>query len=784
MKKQYENNIRKGGIAEEIAILKQRREARKAKEEKKNLSQSSGQKKKEQDQKFLKMITQKKSNLYKSNFPEPPIDSSDSKIFVVVRKRPIFQKEINNGEIDCISVINPRVYIHECKIQIDGITKYLEDHEFYFDATFGENSKNYDIYNITLYPMINLVLNQGIVTCFAYGQTGSGKTFTMNALEKEAIDDLFSESEKMGNPFDFYVSFFEIYRGSLYDLLNNKNKVEILDDKNGKVHIYGLINQIAETPEMMHHIIDSANAIRTTHNTVINETSSRSHAICNIVIKLKNSDEEFGKLSLVDLAGSERAQETQSNDKERRAEGAEINKSLLALKECIRALDEKKNNPDQHVPFRASKLTHVLRDSFVSKSDKSRIIMISCVMPSYKCCNHSLNTLRYSDRLKEKTKHHFGGNYNNININARGVNSNPIGNNNNNNMNNNNNINSNLNFKNFHSSNINYNINISNNNINNHFGSSSSNNNNALFQKSYTREITSASSNRINYQNKKIININTNANNVNISNSNVNTNKYSNTNQNNNSKIIKKDISPKNKNNIPNSVKKIAIPPTKNETKNNNKKLDILKTKNSGIKYEDKFFMMKEDDELDKQKRNKFNYDKKKDDNNIIKKEEDKNKKIIESEKNNKNKEEDLNEKDWDYVKNKNKIIEDTNTDSKSNNNDKENNDENEEREELQEEDEEEEGEINHIEDKEDLNSIGEEIINNHMNIVKESANILSEEGDLITNIKGVGKIPNFSLDNYIDGLEIIVDKKLDMYSQIKSKIKKYRKAQKSNGQS
>ena len=492
MRKQYENNIRKGGIAEEIAILKQRREARKAKEEKKNIPQSSGQKKKEQDQKFLKMITQKKSNLFKSNFPEPPIDSSDSKIFVVVRKRPIFQKEINNGEIDCISVINPRVYIHECKIQIDGITKYLEDHEFYFDATFGEDSKNYDIYNITLYPMINLVLNQGIVTCFAYGQTGSGKTFTMNALEKEAIDDLFSESEKMGNPFDFYVSFFEIYRGSLYDLLNNKSKVEILDDKNGKVHIYGLINQIAETPQMMHHIIDSANAIRTPHNTVTNETSSRSHAICNIVIKLKNSDEEYGKLSLVDLAGSERAQETQSNNKERRAEGAEINKSLLALKECIRALDEKKNNPDQHVPFRASKLTHVLRDSFVSKNDKSRIIMISCVMPSYKCCNHSLNTLRYSDRLKEKTKHHFGGNYNNININARGVNSNPIGNNSNINSNNNN-IGSN-NIKSYISSNINYNYNISptNNNVNKHINiNTHENQNHSQLQKSYTREISS-----------------------------------------------------------------------------------------------------------------------------------------------------------------------------------------------------------------------------------------------------------------------------------------------------
>ena len=656
MKKQYENNIRKGGIAEEIAILKQRREARKAKEEKKNIPQSSGQKKKEQDQKFLKMITQKKSNLFKSNFPQPPIDSSDSKIFVVVRKRPIFQKEINNGEIDCISVINPRVYIHECKIQIDGITKYLEDHEFYFDATFGENSKNYDIYNITLYPMINLVLNQGVVTCFAYGQTGSGKTFTMNALEKEAIDDLFSESEKMGNPFDFYVSFFEIYRGSLYDLLNNKSKVEILDDKNGKVHIYGLINQIADTPQMMHHIIDSANAIRTTHNTVTNETSSRSHAICNIVIKLKNSDEEYGKLSLVDLAGSERAQETQSNDKERRAEGAEINKSLLALKECIRALDEKKNNPDQHVPFRASKLTHVLRDSFVSKNDKSRIIMISCVMPSYKCCNHSLNTLRYSDRLKEKTKHHFGGNYNNININARGVNSNPIGNNSNINNNSNNNIGSN-NIKSYISSNINYNISPTNNNMNKHINiNTHENQNHSQLQKSYTREISSPS-NRQNKEYKKKYILNSN---INITNSNLNNNS-NNKISNNNNKIPKKENLSTTNTSTNNNTKKIIIPP-KNDYKS--KKSDILKSKNSGIKYEDKFFMMKEEDELDKQKRAKYNSVHINDNsNNKITKNEPPSQPIKKSE-------DSEEKKDWDYVKTKNKNNEQINLNKNEINND------------------------------------------------------------------------------------------------------------------
>ena len=723
------------------------------------------------------MITQKKSNLFKSNFPQPPIDSSDSKIFVVVRKRPIFQKEINNGEIDCISVINPRVYIHECKIQIDGITKYLEDHEFYFDATFGEDSKNYDIYNITLYPMINLVLNQGIVTCFAYGQTGSGKTFTMNALEKEAIDDLFSESEKMGNPFDFYVSFFEIYRGSLYDLLNNKSKVEILDDKNGKVHIYGLINQIAETPQMMHHIIDSANAIRTTHNTVTNETSSRSHAICNIVIKLKNSDEEYGKLSLVDLAGSERAQETQSNNKERRAEGAEINKSLLALKECIRALDEKKNNPDQHVPFRASKLTHVLRDSFVSKNDKSRIIMISCVMPSYKCCNHSLNTLRYSDRLKEKTKHHFGGNYNNININARGVNSNPIGNNSNINSNNNN-IGSN-NIKSYISSNINYNYNISptNNNVNKHINiNTHENQNHSQLQKSYTREISSPS-NRQNNEYKKYNILNSN---INIINSSLNNNSNNKNYSNNNNKIHKKENLSTNNTSTNNNTKKIVVPP-KNDYKS--KKSDILKSKNSGIKYEDKFFMMKEEDESDKQKRVKYNSvhinDNSNNNNNKITKKEPNTQQI-------KNKVKDSEEKkDWDYVKTQNKNNEEINLNQNEINNEMENEENNEN--EINEEFEEEEEEIiqkeeNDNDNDNNINNIGEDIINKHMVIIKESANILSEEGDLITNIKGVGKKQNFTLDNYIDGLELIVDKKLDLYQEIENKIKKYRKAKITNG--
>ena len=757
MKKQYENNIRKGGIAEEIAILKQRREARKAKEDKKNINQSSGQKQKEQDQKFLKMITKKKESIYKNNKPLTHIDASDSKIFVVVRKRPIFQKEINNGEIDCISVINPRVYIHECKIQIDGITKYLEDHEFYFDGTFGENNNTLDVYNITIAPMIELILNEGIVTCFAYGQTGSGKTYTMKGLEKEAIDDLYNESEKMGNIFDFYVSFFEIYRGNLYDLLNNKNKVEILDDKNGKVHIYGLYNQIADSPEMMHHIIDSANAIRTTHNTVTNETSSRSHAICNIVVKLKGSDEEYGKLSLVDLAGSERAQETQCNDKERRAEGAEINKSLLALKECIRALDEKKTNPDQHVPFRASKLTHVLRDSFVSKSDKSRIIMISCIMPSYKCCNHSLNTLRYSDRLKEKTKQHFGGNYNNININARGVNSNPIGNNNNNN--------------NFRNSYFNNNVN----NFNNNNKNNSGNNNNRIYQKSITKENIVQNIKINNNKINKSINNNIINNNIINNNNNNNVINYKKNNKNDN---LKRDNTLSQKN--ANDAKKA------NNTNNNYKKSEIPKYKNN-IKYEDKFYMM-EEDENEMQKRNKYLYNSNYNNNISTKKNNE------ESEQNFKNKDEneDEDEKDWNYVQkqeekeNENMEENEINNNKYYNKEDEDNVNDYEDNNNAMEEEEDNDGNNNinnnqvddNIENQieNELSKIGEDIIDYHMNVIKESANSLSEEGDLITNIKGVGKEQNFTLDEYILGLEKIVDKKLDMYGIIKGKILKYKK--------
>uniref|UniRef100_A0A7S2YAH1 Kinesin-like protein n=1 Tax=Entomoneis paludosa TaxID=265537 RepID=A0A7S2YAH1_9STRA len=143
--------------------------------------------------------------------------------------------------------------------------------------------------------------------------------------------------------------------------------------------------------------------------TEANDTSSRSHAICQIMLRDVRNDKLRGKISLVDLAGSERGTDTKSHNSQRRAESADINTSLLALKECIRALDKNASSGQpassaQHVPYRGSKLTLILKDCFTSS--KAMTTMIATVSPGASSTDHSLNTLRYADRIKE---HKVGG---------------------------------------------------------------------------------------------------------------------------------------------------------------------------------------------------------------------------------------------------------------------------------------------------------------------------------------------------------------------------------------
>jgi kinesin family protein 2/24 len=170
-------------------------------------------------------------------------------------------------------------------------------------------------------------------------------------------------------------------------------------------------------------------SIRTSGTTAANSNSSRSHAVLQIILKTstpisihsnvssssRNNNhnnpatprrlmKEVGKMSLIDLAGSERGKDTASGDRLQRMEGSEINKSLLALKECIRALGR---GDGSHVPFRGSTLTKVLRDSFIG--DKSKVCMIAMVSPTHSDVENTMNTLRYADRVKELRASDNGG---------------------------------------------------------------------------------------------------------------------------------------------------------------------------------------------------------------------------------------------------------------------------------------------------------------------------------------------------------------------------------------
>lgn len=335
-------------------------------------------------------------------------NSSDNipKIRVAVRKRPLNKKEISKNEMDIIDIRNGNtVVVKELKNKVD-LTKYVEEHNFAFDMAFDENTTNEIIYIEAVRPMIEAAFNKTKVTCFAYGQTGSGKTFTMmgpgsNALEMGtpglyllSAFDIFSYLEyEQYNHLEIWVSFYEIYCGKLYDLLNERTLLTAREDGKQNICIVGLTEKQATSLSSMMQLIEYGLKARTVGVTGANSDSSRSHGIIQIAIKEPNGN-PHGKISFIDLAGSERAADTIDTNKQTRLDGAEINKSLLALKECIRALDQDK----KHTPFRGSKLTLVLRDSFTGNC---KTLMIANISPCNSCSEHTLNTLRYADRVKE-----------------------------------------------------------------------------------------------------------------------------------------------------------------------------------------------------------------------------------------------------------------------------------------------------------------------------------------------------------------------------------------------
>uniref|UniRef100_A0A3Q3QLD3 Kinesin-like protein n=1 Tax=Monopterus albus TaxID=43700 RepID=A0A3Q3QLD3_MONAL len=334
----------------------------------------------------------------------------EHRICVCVRKRPLNKKELAMKDLDVITIPSKDVVmVHEPKQKVD-LTRYLENQTFRFDYAFDDSTTNEMVYRFTARPLVETIFERGMATCFAYGQTGSGKTHTMGGdfsgknqdcskgIYVLSARDVFLMLKKPNYKkldLQVYSTFFEIYSGKVFDLLNRKAKLRVLEDGKQQVQVVGLQEKEVKCTEDVLKLIEVGNSCRTSGQTSANAHSSRSHAVFQIILRRKGK--MHGKFSLIDLAGNERGADTSSADRQTRLEGAEINKSLLALKECIRALG--RNKP--HTPFRASKLTQVLRDSFIGEN--SRTCMIATISPGMTSCENTLNTLRYANRVKELT---------------------------------------------------------------------------------------------------------------------------------------------------------------------------------------------------------------------------------------------------------------------------------------------------------------------------------------------------------------------------------------------
>ena len=379
---------RRSNVVKEVDKIKKQREERRARQaeqkaekiELMNAVDPSNQSQWE----FLSMIRD-----YREQLEFKPITFNDPvefhQICVAVRKRPLNKKEIQRKDIDVITI--PRkdlTIVHEPKQKVD-LTRYLENQLFRFDYAFDETADNELVYKYTAKPLVQTIFEGGMATCFAYGQTGSGKTHTMggnfNGKSQDCTKGIYAlvakdvfhllKTKYRSDNLAVYASFFEIYSGKVFDLLNAKSKLRVLEDAKQQVQVVGLQERTVESVDDVLRLIQTGNNIRTSGVTSANNHSSRSHAVFQIILKKSNGKTLRGKFSLIDLAGNERGADTSSANRQTRMEGAEINKSLLALKECIRALGRK----GAHLPFRASKLTQVLRDSFIGEN--SRTCMVS-----------------------------------------------------------------------------------------------------------------------------------------------------------------------------------------------------------------------------------------------------------------------------------------------------------------------------------------------------------------------------------------------------------------------
>ncbi|XP_046701714.1 kinesin-like protein KIF1A isoform X12 [Silurus meridionalis] len=347
---------------------------------------------------------------------------------VAVRVRPFNSREMSKES--------------KCIIQMSGNTTTIinpkvpkETKSFSFDYSYWSHTSPEDINYASQQQVYNdigeeMLLHafEGYNVCiFAYGQTGAGKSYTMMGKQEkdqqgiipQLCEDLFTKINDSNTDnsmsYSVEVSYMEIYCERVRDLLNPKNKGNLRVREHPLLGPY--VEDLSKLAVMSYNdiqdLMDSGNKARTVAATNMNETSSRSHAVFNIIFTQRrhdaetdNTSEKVSKISLVDLAGSERADSTGAKGT-RLKEGANINKSLTTLGKVISALAEvdsgsnknkKKKKVESFIPYRDSVLTWLLRENL---GGNSRTAMVAALSPADINYDETLSTLRYADRAKQ-----------------------------------------------------------------------------------------------------------------------------------------------------------------------------------------------------------------------------------------------------------------------------------------------------------------------------------------------------------------------------------------------
>ena len=341
---------------------------------------------------------------------------------VVVRCRPLSTKETQAKRKKSVQV-DPKMG----QITIKGMKKDKKSpvvKTFTFDQVYDEGSTQREIYENTAKPIVQSSLDGYNGTIFAYGQTGTGKSHTMEGKDDppdlrgiipNSCCHIFDEIAKSNNTTEFLVrsSYIEIYNEEIRDLLskNPQNRLELKENPEKGVYVKGLTAFVVKGVKEILNVITVGKRNRTVGETLMNQDSSRSHAIFMITIEsstiaapqgqappgMENKESastiRVGKLNLVDLAGSERQSKTGATGT-RLKEATKINLSLSALGNVISALVDGKGG---HIPYRDSKLTRMLQDSL---GGNTKTLMIANVGPADMNFDETLSTLRYANRAK------------------------------------------------------------------------------------------------------------------------------------------------------------------------------------------------------------------------------------------------------------------------------------------------------------------------------------------------------------------------------------------------